>query len=418
MTLLRRVRVGDPAHGGHCVARVDGQVVFVRHSAPGEIVDVRITQRRSRFWRGEAVTVHQPSPDRVPSVWPEAGPGGVGGGELAHLRLSAQRGWKTQVLHDTMRRIGGIELAEHGFGEVAVASIEDPGDDTGVATRTRIQLVTTPAGDAGMYRHRSHDVIAVSQLPLAAPGIDTEELLRPGRWREVPAGTKITALAPSDSPPVVLADNRMLLGASRYVREAVAWNNATLGYRVAATGFWQVHRNAPRALLEAVMTAAEPESGDRVLELYSGAGLFTKPLAQAVGEHGEVISVEGSDQAVRDARRNLHRYPRARLRHAAVTPEVITDAPATDIVVLDPPRSGAGPDVMAAIAQRKPRAIVYVACDPAALARDLRAARVAGYELGTLKALDLFPHTHHLEAIATLRPTRGPRGLTAAHKVS
>ena len=113
--------VGAPAHGGHCVARpVDdpgGRVIFVRHSLPGETVRARLTEMTSRTWRADAVEILQASPDRVASVWPEAGPAGVGGGELAHVALDAQRTWKRWVLADCLRRIGGQEVAD------AVASL-------------------------------------------------------------------------------------------------------------------------------------------------------------------------------------------------------------------------------------------------------------------------------------------------------
>src|SRR5699024_8163487 len=127
--------------------------------------------QKRRFWRGDAVEVLEASPDRVPSVWPEAGPGGVGGGELAHVALPAQRAWKTTVLHDTMRRIGHLDLAETGLGDVAVEAL--PGDDArnGLGTRTRIDLVVGADGRAGMFGHRSHDVLPLTSMPLAVPAI-------------------------------------------------------------------------------------------------------------------------------------------------------------------------------------------------------------------------------------------------------
>lgn len=416
MTVLPRVRIGPPAHGGHCVARVDGQVVFVRHTAPGEVVDVRITQRRSRFWRGEAVTVHEPAAQRVPSVWPEAGPGGVGGAELSHLSLPGQLEWKTQVLHETMRRIGGTDLARLGLGATVVTGTDAGDGDRETGTRTRIGLVVDERGDAAMYRHRSHDLVAVKELPLAVPEITALDLLTPGRWRGLAPGTRLSAVAPSAGPPAVLAGAELIHGRSRYVREQVMWRGHRLGYRVAAGGFWQVHRAAPQVLLDAVLAAADPQPGYRVAELYSGAGLFSLPLARAVGADGRLDTLEGSHAAVRDARRNLHAEPWARLHEGAVAPEALATLGRRDVVVLDPPRAGAGEAVMAALVAQHPGRIVYVACDPAALARDTAVALARGYRLVDLVALDLFPHTHHLEAVATLEP--GPRGLTTPHKVS
>jgi tRNA/tmRNA/rRNA uracil-C5-methylase (TrmA/RlmC/RlmD family) len=154
----------------------------------------------------------------------------------------------------------------------------------------------------------------------------------------------------------------------------------------------------------AVLDAAGAEPGTRVLELYSGAGLLTLPLARAVGEGGAVVSLEGAETAVRDARRNLHDHPGARLNHGRVDARSVADlGGGSDVVVLDPPRAGAGAEVMAAVCGLGARSIVHVACDPAALARDLRAAREHGYVVETLAGYDLFPHTHHVEVVARLR---------------
>lgn len=441
--ILTGVTIGPPAHGGHCVARVAGRVVFVRHTAPGEVVDVRLTEagERRRFWRGDAITVDQPSPDRVPSVWPEAGPGGVGGGELAHLTLRAQRRWKTQVLHETLRRIGHLDPAELGSPElVAVGSDEEAG---GLATRTRIDLVLDAEGRAGMFRHRSHDVLALREMPLATGAIEQLDLFAPGRWRGLPPGTRIDVVAPSDGAALVIGAGQLLgsdgspgapvrshpprrdrqrrhprarsrrpvpVGApdaGLTVRELVATSFGELTYEVGAQGFWQVHRDAPRALVDAVLAAVDEIDGAHVADLYSGAGLFSLPLARAVGPSGRVTAVEIDDGAVRHARQNLQEHPQAEVVVAPVTPAVVGELGArrpVDVVVLDPPRSGAGEAVAASVALLRPARIVYVACDPAALARDLRALAGHGYRTRRLAGLDLFPHTHHLECVALLEP--------------
>lgn len=432
MDVLTRVTVGPPAHGGHCVARVDGRVVFVRHSAPGEVVDVRLSEAGEgrRFWRGDAVVVHEPSPDRVPSRWPEAGPGGVGGGELAHLTLPAQRRWKAEVVRDALRRIGHLEL-DH-LGPLVVRPLGEDDARDGLGTRTRIDLVLDADSRPGMFRHRSHDVQALTQMPLAVPAIADLDLFAPGRWDGLRPGTRIDVVAPSVGRPVLLADGRPVdpdrparrvgpapaarrgrrgrRGAAPArvgVRERVTSTLGELSYRVDAAGFWQVHRDAPVTLVEAVLAAAAPEPGQRVVDLYAGAGLLTLPLALAVGERGRVDAVEVDERAVRDAKRNLHAAPQAVLHAAAVSaPGVagLAQEGGVDTVVLDPPRSGAGTAVMAALAGLRPRRIVYVACDPAALARDLRAAVDHGYVVTALTGYDLFPHTHHVECVAVLEP--------------
>ncbi len=425
------VEVGPPAHGGHCVARLDGRVVFVRHAAPGERVRLAVTERRATFWRADAVEVLSPSPDRVPSVWPESGPGGVGGGELAHLALPAQREWKRRVLADTLRRIGGEAIADDVAAlageDDAVPPVEPVGQDEargGLRTRTRIDLTVTEDGRAGMYRHRSHEVLPIEHMPLAHEAIDDLGLLgerSPWRHRWRP-GVRVEAIAPSAGEPLVLVDGEpparkrsRSAPPRRNVREIVDSAVGRLTYRVSGSGFWQVHRDAPHVLVDLVLAAAGDLDGARVVELYSGSGLLTLPLVRAVGDAGTIVSLEGDAAAVRDARRNLHDHPTALLRHGRVDPAAVREVGETvagagtgsagpDVVVLDPPRAGAGADVVAAMCDLRPGRVVLVACDPAALARDLAAAREHGYVLESLRPLDLFPHTHHIEAVAALVP--------------
>ena len=440
--------VGAPAHGGHCVARpVDdpgGRVIFVRHSLPGETVRARLTEMTSRTWRADAVEILQVSPDRVDSVWPEAGPAGVGGGELAHVALDAQRTWKRWVLADCLRRIGGQEVAD------AVASLPEAASGAavpvepmptdaeaqastsarrralaGTATRTRVSLTVTDDGEPGMHAFRSGTVLPLRRLPLAVAAITEIGLLERPRWRaHYRPGMRIEAVAPSGGEPVVLLDDRLLTAQARStgrrrvqeVVDASALGLGELTYSVHAEGFWQVHVDAPRVLVERVVRAALGEdldraAGSRVLELYSGAGLFTLPLAALVGGAGQVLSLEGDEQAVRDARRTLHDHPAARLAAGRVSPRSVRELAGSftgdrpDVVVLDPPRQGAGREVIEAVAALGAERIVLVACDPAALARDLGTLLHAGYVLSSLSALDMFPHTHHFETIAVLDRT-------------
>jgi tRNA/tmRNA/rRNA uracil-C5-methylase (TrmA/RlmC/RlmD family) len=395
--------VGPVAHGGHCVARLDGRVVFVRHALPGERVRARVTETSRSFWRADAVEVLEASPDRVTSVWPAAGPGGVGGGELAHVALGAQRSWKRAVLEEQLRRLA--------HDERAVPVLAAPGDDErgGLAWRTRIDLVADAAGRAGMYRHRSHEVLALDSMPLASEAVAALGLFD-RRW---PAGSRIEAVVPAgaeggvvlvDGVPFDLARGRVdpRPNARSTVREQVRTPQGHWTYRVAAAGFWQVHREAPAVLVDAALRAAGELSGARVLDLYSGAGLFTLPLADAVGADGSVLAVEGDDRAVRDARRAVHDRPQVTLRGGDVARVLASGVGRADVVVLDPPRTGAGWRVVDEVAALAPARVVYVACDPAALARDVAWFAAAGYGLAELTGYDLFPMTHHVEAVALL----------------
>ena len=151
-----------------------------------------------------------------------------------------------------------------------------------------------------------------------------------------------------------------------------------------------------------ILTARRDLTGLAVLDLYAGAGLTTLPLADAVGEAGSVLAVEGDDRAVRDARRLLHDRPQVTLRTGDVGRVMAAGTGPVDLVVLDPPRTGAGRRVVAQVAQSAPDRVVYVACDPAALARDVALFAEAGYRLDRVQGYDLFPMTHHVEAVALL----------------
>ncbi|GAA2514624.1 TRAM domain-containing protein [Rarobacter incanus] len=387
-------------------------MVFVRHAIPGETVRAQITEAGSKgFWRADAIEVLSASPDRVASPWPAAGPGGVGGAELAHLRGPAQRRWKASVLNEQLRRLAGLDIA----APVVAASGDD--DRAAMGWRTRASFVVGRDGRAGMRRFRSHDVVALDSMPLATEGLQAlleQEEVFSRKWKP---GTLIDAVAPADgSPGLILvngvpwhhgrADHRA--GTRKTVQETFQVRGRTLTYRVTAAGFWQVHRMAPQILVAHVLNlleqglTAEGLRGARVADLYSGAGLFTVPLAAAVGPAGSVASIEAGAQAVRDARRNLKNYDTVQFHEGKVESVLPGLGGPFDAIVLDPPRTGAGRSVVEAIAAVAPQVIVYVACDPAALARDIALLADHGYSAESVTGFDLFPATHHLESVALL----------------
>nr|WP_245701187.1 TRAM domain-containing protein [Sanguibacter gelidistatuariae] len=413
---LVELEIGRIAHGGHCVARHEGRVVFVRHTLPGERVLARLTDsgEASKFWRADAIEILEASPDRVRSPWRQAGPDGVGGGELAHVALEAQRRWKAAVVSEQLSRLAKIDR------EVVVEAA--PGDDErgGLGWRTRIDLVADDAGRAGMRMFRSHTIIPLHTMPLATDEVlaaATAEKVFTRRWAP---GTAIEIVAPaSGADPIVLADGDVVRGGGldkrpnvrRAVTETVVVDGEEITYRVAADGFWQVHREAPSLLAQVVLDAARGGAdGDitdaTVVDLYAGAGLFTVPLAKAVGQVGRVVSIEGDPRAAKDARRNAHAFEQVEIHEGAVDHVLRTAGHGAiggaDIVVLDPPRIGAGAKTIKEIVALSPSRIVYVACDPAALARDIAYLAKDGYELKSLRAFDLFPMTHHVECVAVL----------------
>lgn len=367
------VVVGPVAHGGHCVARLDGQVVFVRHAIPGERVRLRITERTSKYLRADAVEILSPSPDRVEPPCPYAGPGRCGGCDFQHIAVDEQRRLKAQVVTDTLRRIGRIDWPV----------TMEAADETGLGWRARMRYVVS-RDRPGMYAHRSHDLVPIDRCLLAHP--DNPEVLDRS-WPDTDA-----------VHTAVSTTGERVVGAGR-VHEQVRDRT----FRVDATGFWQVHPAAATTLVGAVLDGLQPRSGETALDLYSGVGLFAAFLADA---GCAVLTAESDQAAVRNARRNLHDTKAVTIEQGTVNR--VLDAArrqgleSVDLVVLDPPRTGAGPEVVRAIAGLTPRAVGYVACDPAALARDLRVFLDNGYTLAGLRAFDLFGMTHHIECVAVL----------------
>lgn len=375
------------AHGGHCVARHEGRVVFVRHALPGERVIAEVSEGApgDRYWRADAVEVLDASPDRVEPPCPYAGPGRCGGCDWQHAALAVQRLLKGDVVAEQLRRLAGIERS------VEVEPV--PGDHGGLDWRTRVRYAVDQAGRVGLRRHRSHEVVAVDRCRIAHPAIAQPAVLPGDR---VP-GRDVTAVVSAGG--AVLVDGRGRTGGSN-AREVAAGRD----WRVSAGGFWQVHPGLADVLVDAVLDALAPQPGERALDLYSGVGLFAGALADRVGADGQIVAVESNARAVADARRNLHAVSSVRLVTGRVEQELPRlDLDGVDVVVLDPPRTGAGRRVVAALAALQPRALAYVACDPAALARDVAVFAGHGYGLTALRAFDAFPMTHHVECVALLR---------------
>jgi len=345
--------VGPVAHGGHCVVRLpepESRVVFVRHAIPGERVTVELTEGTDgdRFWRGDAVEVHEASPDRVPAPCVFSGPDACGGCDFQHVTLERQRQLKAEVVREQLSRLAGLDL------EVTVEPV--PGDVEGLRWRTRQRFVALPDGRHGMRKHRSHDVVPVDDCLIAG------------------------------AAPSYVVRGREL--------------------QVADDGFWQVHPGAPEALVTAVLDALRPRPGESALDLYAGVGLFARFLAEELAPAAVTI-VEGDPAAAEHAAANV---PGATVLAGDVG-AVLAGTPATpvDLVVLDPPRTGAKRAVVEQVVARGPRAVAYVACDPAALARDVAIFAEHGYRLSSLRAFDLFPMTHHVECVALLEREQAAR---------
>ncbi|MFE2042507.1 class I SAM-dependent RNA methyltransferase [Streptomyces sp. NPDC059477] len=423
------VEVGPVAHGGHCVARTeDGQVLFVRHALPGERVVARVTEGEegARYLRADAVEVRSASKDRVEAPCPYAGPGRCGGCDWQHAKPGAQRRLKGEVLAEQLKRLAGLTPEEAGWdGTVMPAEGDKLPAGQVPQWRTRVQYaVDAESGRAGLRRHRSHEVEPVDHCMIAAEGV-SELGVEKRDWAGMASVEAIAATGSQDRQviltprpgarlPIVELDRPVSVmrveekdgGVHRvhgrpFVRERADGRT----YRVGSGGFWQVHPKAADTLVTAVMQGLLPRKGDMALDLYCGVGLFAGALADRIGEKGAVLGIESGKRAVEDARHNLAEFDRVRVEQGkveAVLPR--TGITEVDLIVLDPPRAGAGRKTVEHLATLGARRIAYVACDPAALARDLGYFREGGYRVRMLRAFDLFPMTSHVECVAILEP--------------
>lgn len=392
------VTVGPIAHGGHCVARHDGQVIFVRHALPNERAVVHITSVGAKFARGDALEILQASPDRV--VAPCKYAGECGGCDFQHVSLAAQRELKSAVISEQFRRLAKMDV------RVDVEAVPNPFDleGSGLHWRTRVAFVASRAGRLGLRRNHSHDLVLIDDCLIAVPAIAGSKATE----RTWPAGSTVQVVASNTGEESIVVSsedgNVEILGSAK-VHQQVRGRT----FEISADGFWQVHPGAPELLSSAVIDGLAPRPGEHALDLYAGAGLFTSALLSGVGSGGHVDLVESSSVGIHDAKGIFGQSPNVSIHQGDVL-RVLREMSArtqglhTDLVVLDPPRAGAGALVLTAVAAAKPRRIAYVACDPAALARDTAYLHELGYPLEQVRAFDLFPMTHHIECVAVYAP--------------
>jgi tRNA/tmRNA/rRNA uracil-C5-methylase (TrmA/RlmC/RlmD family) len=375
--------VGPVAHGGHCVARSEGRVVFVRHALPGERVRAVVTEDGGgAFCRADAIAVLDAAPGRVEAPCPWARAGGCGGCDWQHATPELQRSLKTAVLREQLARLAGVE------SDVVVEEL--PGGPLG--WRHRVRLAVDGEGRAGLRAHRSHDVLPIADCPLT------------------PAGTLPPVLA-ERFPPAGEVEVVVDAAGARHVHAVgtppggpVVQRAGGHEWRLAPGVFWQVHPALAEVLAGVVDAWAGAPDGGRAWDLYGGVGLFAAVLAGQVGPSGEVTVVESARQAVADGRAALADLAQVRWRSGRVEDVLGELAGRPDVVVVDPPRRGLGRDLVAALCARGPDRVVHVGCDPAALGRDVALYAARGYRVAALRAFDAFPMTHHLECVALLEP--------------
>jgi tRNA/tmRNA/rRNA uracil-C5-methylase (TrmA/RlmC/RlmD family) len=382
----RAFRVGEKftttiekvAHGGHFIARHEGAVFFIRHGIPGEKVVVEVTSTGKSFNRGDVLEVLEASADRVKAPCSYAHRLGCGGCDFQHISIARQRDLKSDVITEQFARIAKMDL------KVTVEEVTDP-----LYWRTRAILNIDGSGNAGFFGSRSHNSIQIDDCLTCVPELKLAEITS-RTWQP---NTKLEVSA-NKLGDRIIASSEVVEGPEKLV-EVVVENN----FQVSHSSFWQSHKSAPTVLTDAVMQYAEIKSGDQVLDLYGGVGLFTASALSAVGATGRVDLVEASSSAIGDAKINFENVPNVNIYLGDVA-KIMPRIGTADVVILDPPRDGAGQLVLQQISALNPARIVYVACDPAALARDCAFANDLGWQLTKVRAFDLFPMTHHIEMVA------------------
>ena len=375
------VEIGPIAHGGHFIARYKGQVIFVRYGITGEEAVVEITSTSSKLARGDAIEILKASEDRVVPPCKYAVPGGCGGCDFQHIEISAQLELKRSVIREQFSRLGRIEI------DLDVLPVEPT---NGLHWRTRMDFAISKNGKPGLYSARSKEVTEIDQCLIAVEAINDPAMFSRS-WK---GEDRLEVAVSSSGEKNVSRGGRSISGPTQ-LHEVVGEHT----YQISPTSFWQSHSAAPTTLTKLVMDLMALRPGDQVCDLYGGVGLFTAPMAEDVGDIGKVHLIESSHRATQDALKIFEKMKNVTV-HSGRVEQKLPLINRVDVILLDPPRTGAGEMVIKQMLAKKPRTIVYVSCDPASLARDARALEEGGYHLNHIVGFDLFPMTQHVECVA------------------
>jgi 23S rRNA (uracil1939-C5)-methyltransferase len=415
------VAIEKPAAGGRMIARHEGQILLVSDTIPGERVSIRIDRVEKRLAFASTVAVLEPSPDRR-----DPGRDPLCGGCLyAHIAYPAQVALKSEIVADAFARIGRIPLA------APIPVVSSPED--GYRMRARLQVTS---GAVGFYREHTHDICdprqtrqltnasvdaidrAIGALDDARASVRTLELseniaadqramhfdvvpdartLEPALVRVVSAAGLTGATARGQVGPLVRVGEPAV---GDPISLLTGDSSAAGELRRQPTSFFQANRFLMRRLVETVLDAVPPSG--RVLDLYAGVGLFS--VALAARGSGDIVAVEGDRGSAGDLKQNAAAFGAA--IHAVagrVEDHAGPKRGSAATIIVDPPRTGMSREALDAVARHGASAIVYVSCDPPTMARDAGRLLDAGYELGSLRAFDLFPNTPHVETVGEFR---------------
>lgn len=386
------------ANGGSCVARHEGRVVFVRYALPGETVRARLVGGKGSYWNAEVIEVLEAAPGRIDSVCPIAGVDGAGCCDLAFAEPSVVRRIKGAVVANQLSRLGNYHWVEESD-----ATAEPVGDGAPTGWRTRVRLDTSADGRAGFHRYHSAEL--VHRLDCAQLPAGMLDGVADAQW---PAEAAVHVVIDDDGKRHTVAAGR---GRKTTVTEGeyeTVQRVAGRTWRVPATAFWQAHKDAPTLYSELVTRWAQLEPGMSAWDLYGGAGVFAAALAEAVGPGGSVLTVDTSRGASRSARSALADLGNVSIVTDSVRRALSGARKRADVAVLDPPRTGAGRDVIDLLAAAEVPRIIHIGCEAASFARDVGLYRDRGYDVEQVTVYDSFPLTHHVECVAVLqRPSVG-----------
>ena len=441
-----RARVEGYTSEGLGVARIDGQAVFVHRALRGEDCDILLLKVLKNAAFGKAVKVYTPSPHRTEPDCPYYGR--CGGCDFRHMDRAEELDAKRQRVQDALRRIGG--------SAVTVESI-DGGEP--LHYRNKSQYPVAADGSVGFYRARSHQVVPVERCLIQKPQADKaaqalrdyirtygvrcyDEKTRRGlvrylyirtngagqsllcvlvNGRKLPHEQELVELlrqAVPDAVGVVLGVNTQPTGAVLGTEYRTLWGADVLTdtlcgltFRLSVPSFYQVNREMAEVLYDKAVEFAGLTGGETVLDLYCGAGTITQVMARHAGQ---VIGAEIVPEAIEDAKENAKRNNIANVAFfcgdaSAVAADFAAKGLRPDVICVDPPRKGLTPEVVQAAVQMAPRRIVYVSCDPATLARDVKLFAQSGYEAVRAAAVDMFPGTANVESVVRLEPVHGAK---------
>lgn len=374
------------AHGGFCVARHEGIVIFVRHALPNEKVEAQLISLApgKKSWFAQTLKVINASKFRRNSPCLYFKSDGCGGCDWMHTSASYQRQLKLEVLIELLERLGKITHAR----EICRMNDVDPEEKN---WRTKIRVIANDKGELGFRKYRSSEIQVIDKCLIAAEEIN-KSLNEVGKKI---SGSEIE-LIKNNEEVIVLGKDSKNIKINRTVNDD--------NYEASGSGFWQIHPKSLDVLSELIEKDIKKMSVESFLDLYSGVGVFSSVILK-IFPNASGFVIESDKEAAESAKKNLSQFKKVKILKQKVENWIFTTREKFDLIVLDPPRSGAGVKVMQSICKKAKQKIIYIACDPASLARDTAVAKENGWVLEKVEVYDLFPMTHHFESVAVF--TRG-----------